>query len=154
VVKLVDDSTKMQLLQAVLLSDEAREGIERFQNYGFTSVPLEGAEAVIVFVGGRRDHGLALAVDDRRHRLRNLESGDVAVYNNAGSKIVLKANGDIEITPDSGTVTVTGDLDVSGTLTASTDVVGGGKSLASHTHSAGALTSPSGPVTGITGGPS
>src|SRR5206468_1638629 len=33
-----------------------------------------------------------------------------------------------------GNVTITGDVSVSGTLTADTDVVGGGKSLKDHTH--------------------
>jgi phage baseplate assembly protein V len=97
VVQLVDDSAKMQLLQLGLLSDETREEIERFQNYGFTSNPKADAEAVVLFVGGRRDHGLAIAVDDRRYRLKNLESGEVAVYNDVGSKIVLHHNGDIEV---------------------------------------------------------
>ncbi len=94
----IDDSTRMQLLQVGLLSEETRDGIERFQNYGFTSNPLTGAEAVVVFVGGRRDHGLAIAVDDRRYRLRNLESGEVAVYTDQGDSIVIRRGGTIEVT--------------------------------------------------------
>jgi phage gp45-like len=53
-VKNVDDSLKVQILQLGVLADETREGVERIQNYGFTSVPLEGAEAVALFVGGRQ----------------------------------------------------------------------------------------------------
>ncbi len=94
----VDDSTKMQILQVGLLADETREGLERFQNYGFTGVPLAGAEAVVVFAGGRRDHGLVIAVDDRRYRLRNLESGEVAVYTDQGDSIVIRRGGTIEVT--------------------------------------------------------
>lgn len=98
VVKLIDDSAKMQILQVLVGPDEPREGIERIQNYGFTSVPLEGAEAFLAFIGGRRDHGVAICVDDRRYRLTSLESGEVALYDHTGSSVVLKANGDIEIT--------------------------------------------------------
>lgn len=156
VVKVVDEAKKMQLVQVVLSEGETRDEVERPQNYGFSSVPLDGAEAVVVFVGGRRDHGLAIAVDDRRYRIRNLESGEVAVYDRTGSKIVLKANGDIELTPSSGTAKFVGDVSVTGTLTATTDVIGGGKSLKTHSHLAGALLtgpSPGAPVTGLTGAP-
>jgi len=98
----VDDSAKLQTVQVNVLAEETRDGVERFQNYGFTSVPLEGAEAVVVFVGGRRDHGLALAVDDRRHRLSGLQPGEVAVYSETGAAVVLKADGSVEVTPGTG----------------------------------------------------
>lgn len=108
----VDDSAKLQTVQVNVLAEETRDGVERFQNYGFTSVPLEGAEAVVVFVGGRRDHGLALAVDDRRHRLSGLQPGEVAVYSETGAAVVLKADGSVEVTPGTGAVVkLAGDTD-------------------------------------------
>lgn len=137
VVQLADDSKKLQLLQVGVLSDETREDVERFQNYGFTSVPREGAEALVLFVGGRRDHGVAVAVDDRRYRLVNLESGEVAMYDDLGAKIVFKRNGDVEITPSSGNVVVNGDVRADGI------------SLKTHTHGPGtyAVAAAPGPVT-------
>lgn len=156
VVGLVDDSHKLQELQVSGLEDDDLDEVERFQNYGFTSVPKEGAEAVLLRLGGRGDHPIVIAVDDRRYRILNLVSGEVAVYTSTGSRIVLKDNGDIELTPSSGVVKLTGDLNVSGTVTAITDVVGSGVSLKSHTHAAGTLltgASPGDPVTGTTGGP-
>jgi phage gp45-like len=138
VVKLADDGKALQELQLSVLAGEVRDGVERFQNYGFTSVPKDGAEAIVIAVGGRREHLLAIAVDDRRYRESDLESGEVAIYNHTGAKIVMKANGDIEATPKAGQkFKVVGDAEVSGTLTAQTDVVGGGKSLKNHTHSLG-----------------
>ena len=104
VITATDDSTKIQLSQVSLLDGEVRDEIENFQAYGFTSNPRDGAEAVVVFVGGRRDHGLAIQVADRRYRIRNLESGEVAIYNDTGAKIVLRASGDIEVTPKTGQV--------------------------------------------------
>jgi phage baseplate assembly protein V len=86
---LVDDEKKMQQVQVELLADETKDAVERFQQYGFTSHPLNGAEAVSVFLGGGRDHGIVLAIDDRRYRLTKLEKGDVALYTDEGTKIVL-----------------------------------------------------------------
>ena len=95
VVSLVNDGLKLQGVQLAILDGEIREA-ERFQQYGFTSVPLPGAEAVVVFVGGRRDHGLVVAVDDRRYRKKGLLPGEVALYNQGGLSIVLRTTG-IEI---------------------------------------------------------
>ncbi len=97
VVQLVNDGAKLQALQIVVGSEETREGVERFQEYGFSSVPLAGAEAVVVFVGGRRDHGLVIAVDDRRYRLKDLEPGEVALYTDEGDYIHFKRGGIVKI---------------------------------------------------------
>ncbi len=59
-------------------------------------------------------------------------SGEIEITN-GGGKVILKANGDIDIDPAS-TLTILGDVQVQGTLTASVDVVGGGKSLKDHVH--------------------
>jgi phage baseplate assembly protein V len=101
VLSTVNDSAKMQLLQLQFTDTEFRGDLERFQNYGFTSVPQSGAEAAVVFVGGDRDHALVLAVDDRRYRLTGLQNGEVAMYTDQGDKIVIKRGGDIEITGSS-----------------------------------------------------
>lgn len=98
VVSLVNDNAKLQALQISLLKREIRENVERFQNYGFTANPHPGAEGVVVFVGGNRDHGLCIAVDDRRYRLQGLEAGEVALYTDEGDKIHLRRNRVIEVT--------------------------------------------------------
>jgi phage gp45-like len=157
VVQSVDDSTGLQAIQVELLPGEVRDEVEHFASYGFTSKPMAGAEAVVVFVGGRRDHGLAVGVSDRRYRLQNLSDGEVAIYNHTGARIVMRANGDIDLTPASGgKIVLAADTQVTGTLTASVDVRAGSVSLASHVHSAGALltgASSGAPVTGVTAGP-
>lgn len=98
VVARVDDSKKRQLVQAGLLAGETRDGLEHYQPYGFTSVPHAGAEGVALFVGGERDHGFVVAVDDRRYRLTGLQNGEVALYTDEGDKVVLKRGGTIEVT--------------------------------------------------------
>ena len=89
VVGLINDSTLMQSVQVQLLSGETRD-MERFQNYGFSSAPFAGAEAACVFVRGNRDHGIVVAVDDRRYRLSGLQNGEVAIYTDEGDSVILK----------------------------------------------------------------
>ena len=140
VVLLVNDGTKLQGLQVSLLADEVRDQVERFQNYGFTSHPLPGAEAVAASVAGNRDHVLVIAVDDRRYRLTALQQGEVAIYTDEGDKIVLKRGGTIEVTAstkvvlDTPLVECTGNVTVAGTVTAGVDVVADGISLVGHVH--------------------
>lgn len=136
VVKAVDAAKKVQTLQVELLPGEVRDDLEHFQQYGFTARPLPESEVVVVFVNGRREHGLALGTEDRRYRIQNLESGEVAIYNHTGAKIVLKANGDVDVIPaGGGKINLRADTQVTGTLTASVDVVSNGVSLRTHQHS-------------------
>lgn len=89
---LVNDATKMQGVQVKLLSDEVRD-MERFQNYGYCSNPHAGAEVAAVFVNGNRNHGLAIAIDDRRYRVQNLASGEVCIYDDLNHRITLTRTG-------------------------------------------------------------
>jgi phage baseplate assembly protein V len=97
VLLIVNDGLGLQGLQISLLADETRDDVERFQDYGFTSHPLPGAEAVAVGVGGSRDHLVVIKVDDRRYRLKGLQAGEVAIYTDEGDKIVLKRGGIVEV---------------------------------------------------------
>ena len=59
---LVDNSKGMQEIQATLLRGEVRDQIPRVEQYGLTSVPHAGAEALIASIGGLREQPLAIAV--------------------------------------------------------------------------------------------
>lgn len=89
IVRLVDDARQAQEVQIELLADESQDAVERFQNYGLTSVPHAGAEALVVFAGGLRSHGVVLAVEDRRYRLTGLQDGEVALFDDLGNVIKL-----------------------------------------------------------------
>jgi phage baseplate assembly protein V len=93
ILKAIGDGKAVQLVQAQLLAEEIHDDVERIQQYGLTSVPKPGAEGVIVFVGGNRDHGLLIAVEDRRYRLKGLEAGEVALYDDLGQKVHLTRAG-------------------------------------------------------------
>lgn len=138
VVRLVDDGLKLQGLQLGLFADETRDNVERFQQYGFTSVPLAGAEAIVACLGGNRSHMVALSVDDRRYRKKNLAAGEVALYTDEGDYIHFKRGrlieivggmkvkvtapevevvADTKVTVMSPLVTMSGELQVTGKIT-------------------------------------
>ncbi|WP_339500222.1 phage baseplate assembly protein V [Pseudomonas silesiensis] len=83
----VDDSGPRQRVQVELLKDELRDGLEHMQNYGFTSHP-KGGDVAVAFLGGNREQGIVLVVDDRQYRLK-LQPGEVAIYDDLGNKIEL-----------------------------------------------------------------
>jgi|SRR5262245_14390598 len=87
----VSDGPQMQETKANFMRNETRENIECPQNYGFTSVCADGdkddkgnltmgPEAFIGFNGGNRSFPVAYVMDDRRHRLKELEKGDSAMF--------------------------------------------------------------------------
>ncbi|EYC51698.1 hypothetical protein AZ34_11830 [Hylemonella gracilis str. Niagara R] len=92
ILKVVDDAGAIQRVQMSALAGELIEA-ERVQQYGFSSVPLQGAEAVFLAVGGDRGHAVVVAADDRRHRPRELKAGEVCLYNNKGAFILLDKDG-------------------------------------------------------------
>jgi phage baseplate assembly protein V len=118
------DDQGMQTGQVTLLAGETRDRVEHPQPYGFTSRPLAGAEAFVAGVGGSRDHLLVLLVDDRRYRVRALAEGEVAIYDDQGTQLVLRRGGSIEITAAAG-VLLHGDLEVDGQIHASGNVSDG-----------------------------
>jgi len=79
----------MQLNEVSLLRDEAKVAVERFQQYGFTSHAPNESEVVVLFVGGSRDHGVAMSADHRAARLPGLGEGEVALYNANGDFVAL-----------------------------------------------------------------
>jgi len=161
IIKAVDDAPQAQRMQLGLFADEVRDSVERFQEYGFTSVPHPDAEAVCVFPGGSRSHGVIIAVEDRRYRLTGLSAGEVALYTDEGDYIKLKRGNQIEISTDKATflkdVEILGRLDVTGDIESESDIIDQDGSMGemrttynSHTHpgdSGGTTGAPNQPMT-------
>jgi len=108
-----DDSKKRQELSLQMLHTEGRTEVEHWHPYGFFSVPLpptEGgdqAAAIVAFIGGSRDHAVALGVSDKRHRPKGGQPGEVGLHDDQGQVVVLRRGG-VEVTVPAGkTVTVT-----------------------------------------------
>lgn len=92
-VNLINDSGGLQTLQADLLADETKDGIERFQNFGMSSHPPAGSVAACVAVAGVRDNLVAVAVDNEEHRPKDLALGESCYYNAHGIKFLFDKDG-------------------------------------------------------------
>lgn len=157
-VSAVNAASKMQSLQLRLMAGEAKDNVEHFEPFGFTSKPKPGAEHITLFLDGDRSHGVTIVVADRRYRLTGLDDGESALYDAYGNKVHLKKDGTMAVVAStqvqitSPLVTMSGNLQVSGNISAggtinaggtitAPNVVGttngtfGGKSMVSHTHS-------------------
>ncbi|MFK3619164.1 phage baseplate assembly protein V [Pasteurella multocida] len=145
VMSFVSDEHKRQNLQIRLQSDEVIDDAERFQNYGFSSVPSAG-EVIALEVGGKRSHIAVLVVDDKGVRPKGLKSGDVVVYHQEGHSFLLTEQGEVVLTCKKFTVRAeqqvvfetpqtqfTGDVDIVGQSTAK-DHVSDGISGKDHDH--------------------
>jgi len=88
-----NDAEGIQELQIQALAGEKLDRVERFQQYGYTSHPHVGAEAILVAVGGNRSHSIVIAVEDKRYRLTGLKKGEVALYDDQGQSIHLHRDG-------------------------------------------------------------
>lgn len=93
----VVESLQRQNLQLQIENDEAVDDIERFQNYGMTSHPPVGSEAVVMALKGSLDQRVAVAVEKKDLRPKG-EPNDVIVYHAEGHNMRLTSNGKIIVT--------------------------------------------------------
>lgn len=93
IINLVNDASKMQSVQATIFAEQTPDDLEHFQHYGLTSVPLPGAEGLALALGGSTGNTVVINVDDRRYRLKGLQGGEVALYDDLGHKVHLTRNG-------------------------------------------------------------
>jgi phage gp45-like len=149
VVQLVDDGRKLQLVQVGVMAGETVEGdggAEHFQPYGLSSVPLPGAEGVVLFPNGDRSHPLVVVVSDRRHRPTGGQPGQVTFYNHVGAKVILMASGDVEVQPAPGREVLIREPG------GSVDRLVKKSEFDGHKHAAGSFAAPNGAVTGTSAG--
>ncbi|UTH76018.1 phage baseplate assembly protein V [Chromobacterium sp. IIBBL 290-4] len=96
----VDSGGGVQLAQADALAGERLQDAELFQHYGYTSNPPPGSMAMVLPLGGRSSHSVVIATEHGSYRLQSLQPGEVALYSDEGSKIVLKRGKIIEVSCD------------------------------------------------------
>jgi phage baseplate assembly protein V len=92
-----NSANRCQTLQINMSGGEQKSDIEHIEPYGFTSRPLDGAEAVALFLDGDKSHGVVLVAGDRRYRIKSLEKGEVAIYTDEGDYIIFNRNNEINV---------------------------------------------------------
>jgi phage baseplate assembly protein V len=98
VITLVKAAGAVQLVQVDGLAGETLQSNELFQHYGYTSNVPAGTMAVVLPIGGKTAHGIIVATEHGSYRLKNLASGEVAIYTDEGDSIILKRGHLIEAT--------------------------------------------------------
>lgn len=131
VVHQVDDGAAEQRLVVETHEGVLRSGVEVLLPYGLAAAPAAGGMTLVLAVGG--DQGDLVALPASAARLGGLAPGEVALYDDSGSRLHLKAGGVIEATAATeirvvvgGTVlvvtaagvSITGNLHVAGNITA------------------------------------
>lgn len=100
VMRIVSDSKARQQLQIQTLANETASDVERWQNYGHTSVPPIGAEALTLAIGGNRSNLVVICAEDKAVRLKDLQPGDSALYHLEGHFFKLTKNKTGELVAD------------------------------------------------------
>ncbi len=97
----VNTSSAYQVCKVYLQRDEIQNNVERIQEYGFTSIPEDGAQVLLGCLNGDRNQSIVLCVGDSRYKVTGSE-GDVILHSKGNNKVHLKADGDILIEVQSG----------------------------------------------------
>lgn len=87
------DGGNVQEQQVQLAGVETGDNRPRVAEFGFTSMPPPGTDAVVVFLGGDRSAGVIVATNHQESRPRNLKAGETAIYSLDGKIVYLSATG-------------------------------------------------------------
>ncbi|RKE35300.1 phage baseplate assembly protein V [Paraburkholderia sp. BL23I1N1] len=117
----VNDAGPVQLLQAQINELETIDNLRRIAEFGFTSVPPQGSDVAIVFVGGDRGSGLVIGTNHQASRPTGLNPGETMIFTQDGKQIYLTAGGGIIVKANGQPVEVNDATTV--TIVASTEIV-------------------------------
>ena len=116
-----DDSGPIHRAQVRGFPPETIDAMPVLQIYGLASHAMPGSDAMAIFASGDRSNGVIIATGNQTYRLRNLGSGEVALYDNSGNIVKLGQGGNIEITCPTKVRIVTPRLEVTGDVVAGCD---------------------------------
>jgi phage gp45-like len=137
-----DDTGPVHRAQVRGFPNETIDNMPVSQIYGLASHAMVGTDAMAVFCSGDRSNGVIIATGNQQYRLRNLKSGEVALYTDEGDKVVLSRGRIISVTCgtkvhiDCPLVEMTGDLHVTGEVVRGWGT-GDQVTLGRHTHTQG-----------------
>ncbi|WP_308571032.1 phage baseplate assembly protein V [uncultured Haemophilus sp.] len=113
---LVKTADNIQKVQVSGLADETLQDVEFMQQFGLTSVPPAGTQVIVLPIGGTTSHSIVVATENGSYRIKGLQGGEVAVYDESGSSIVLRKGKLIEIDCDVLKITAATKVDISSPL--------------------------------------
>ena len=102
----VNDSGGVQMMQVKLNALETRDNTPRIAEFGLSSNPPVGSDAIVVFLGGDRSNGVVLGTVHQASRQKGLAPGETMIYSQDGKYIYLTASGGIVVEAKNQTVTV------------------------------------------------
>lgn len=127
VTRKIIDTLGRQTAQVEVTKGELIDDMERMQDYGFTSnPPASGTDAIVAFLGGSREQGVIIRMENRSFRVKGLESGEVAMFDDLGNVFKLGRE-QVEVTAVTKLVATAPDIEV--TASASAKVVAGASSM-------------------------
>ncbi|CAN7422613.1 phage baseplate assembly protein V [Paraburkholderia hospita] len=88
-ISLVDDTKSVQTLQVRLNALELIPDVPRYAEFGFTSNPPDGTQALVAFKNGDRNDGFVIATSNAKYRMTGLASGEVAIHDSRGQSVYL-----------------------------------------------------------------
>lgn len=135
-ITLTDASKETQVVQVKGLDGELLGEAQYPQHWGFTSRPLKGSSGILAALFGARSQTVVLASFDARWRPKDLEEGEVCLFDDKGQRIYLRRDKIEVISPF--TVLVTTPLM---TLDAANTVIKGNVQIDGALHADGAITS-------------
>lgn len=119
-----DGTKNLRTVQITILGEEVRENLEHVEPYGFTSEPFTDGktDAIALNLNKELSHGVVIAIADRRYRIKNMEQGEVAIYDDKGRTVFLHREG-IEINGVDSPINIhtTGNIYINSSATVNVD---------------------------------
>ncbi|HZR34766.1 MAG TPA: phage baseplate assembly protein [Nevskia sp.] len=91
-IQLVDDSGNTQRVQVVFGPFET-ETLRRIAEFGLASNPPAGTDGIALFIDGDRTDGVVIGTNNQALRPKNLQPGEVMVYDGNGQSVYLSRTG-------------------------------------------------------------
>lgn len=148
----VKDDGQTQTASVEVADGVWRDDIEIMHPYGMAANPPEdGGLVLLLAVGGDEGDLVALPAGNPSKRMGGLAPGDAGIYNEAGDKVILRRDGNVEIASGASVQVVVGGVSLT-VSPAGVDIEGGyvrhnGKDIGD-THKHGDVT-PGGGETGV-----
>lgn len=109
-----------------MAGNEKHSSVPCLGNYGLVSKPQKGSEIVVLFQGGARGNGVAVA-SVSKNGVPEIEAGEACLFSDFGQRILLKKDGSVVVKAATGCkVKFESDIETSGKVVVGESIVAGG----------------------------